>query len=488
MPPCRPDTPSLTRFVAALLLLAALAPALVASAAAADTATKPAANVAANPASNSPTDAPAEVLAIYEEGKKSYDAGDYTAARGKFLQAIKRQPDNPRWHYNLGLTLRQLDNFQGARQALLKSRQLDPAYKRDEIDQKLLSMGFDPQADSATLSPSGASNGGSGTGTADSDDEQAATVLWLVAGIFALVIAFIGGVFCLIRRAGKAGSDPIAQAKARKAGKAVHQSPPDVAAIHALKRRLDAAALQLVRVEHSLRLGENADLRSLLDHASRAESALRAHLDAALDGNTDAFRRAGKTVADLESASQRALALAKSLHGEVALAGQGERIGCYFCARPLANADYRQRVLIKRGASQAEVVACPPCAAAAASGQAPAVLTDEEGKRHWSELPGFDPYTARHATNGQTQRLPAWRFAPQRSFGELALLAGGAALAGGALTSAFRSGPANAANAAEPLLDLDAAAESGRAQEAARASAQRAAEQKSERSSLSDHS
>ncbi|MRR49296.1 MAG: tetratricopeptide repeat protein, partial [Rhodocyclaceae bacterium] len=85
---------------------------------------------------------PAAALAIYAEGKKAYDAGDYVTARSKFIQAIKRDPNNARWYYNLGLVHRQLDNTQAARQALLKARELAPNYKKAEIDKKLSSMGF----------------------------------------------------------------------------------------------------------------------------------------------------------------------------------------------------------------------------------------------------------------------------------------------------------------------------------------------------------
>ena len=243
---------------------------------------------------------------------------------------------------------------------------------------------------------------------------------------------------------------------------------------------------RLVQVEHALRLGENADLRSRLDHATRQEATVRACLDAALRGDPHALRKAGRTMVELESDTQSAVDLAIQLHGDQAFAGSGDKIACYFCARPLANADFRQPVAMKRGDAKAEVIACPNCAQTAAQGEAPAILAAADGSTHWSEVPGFDPYAARHGASDNTQRIPAWRFAPQRSLGELALLAGGAALAGGAIAAMLRPGQAAAA---EPLLDLDAAKEAGLAQAAARATAKRATEQRSDsNSSFSDHS
>jgi hypothetical protein len=412
------------------------------------------------------TPANPQALATYEQGKKLYDAGDYAGARSRFIEAIRIEPDNARWHYNLGLVHRQMDNFQAARQSLLKARELDPDYKRAEIDQKLASMGFgaaDNTAGNAQAVPQ-----------AVPDDGDASFVLWMVAGVFGVVIAFIGMVFWLIRRGGSAASPATGKADVRSA------PPPGKAEVAALRNRTDTAAAQLVGVEHALRLGEHADLRNQLDHATRIESALREQLAQAAAGDGHAFRKAGRAIVDLEDSTQRATALAKSAFGDAAFAAQGDRAGCYFCARPLANAEYRRPVAVKRGNTHAEVIACPPCALAAQRGEAPAILASADGKTHWSETPDFDPYAARHQANGELRRLPAWRFAPQRSFGELAMLAGGAALAGGALAALAR--PAQAA----PTLDLDAAREAGLAQEAARATAQRAAEQRSER--FADHS
>jgi hypothetical protein len=270
--------------------------------------------------------------------------------------------------------------------------------------------------------------------------------------------------------------------RARRRKSPVVPPGPGASEVTAVRSQVDATAAQLVQVEHALRLGEHADLRSQLDHASRIEQSMRKQLHLAAEGDAKALRKAKGTLGELELSATRAGELAGSIYGAQAFAGQGERIACYFCARPLANADYRRLVAIKQADATENVVACPECAAVTAQGQAPSVLTGTDGRTHWSELSGFDPYTARHAAVEQTQRIPAWKFTPQRSFGELALLAGGAALAGGALAAMLRP----EAKAESSLLDLDAAREAGLAQEAVRASAQHAAGQ--QRESFSDHS
>jgi tetratricopeptide (TPR) repeat protein len=405
---------------------------------------------------------PAErALATYEEGKKLYDAGDYSAARSKFIDAIKVEPVNPRWHYNLGLAQRQLDNYQAARQALLRARELDPEYKRTEIEQKLVSMGFDPAAGAETAMPSLQANRNSNDGESDDSALGPLLAIGFIAGSAGLIWLFV---------------------RARRRMSAMMQPGSGAGEVTAVSSQVDIAAAKLVQVEHALRLGEHADLRSQLDHASRIEQSVRRQLQLAAEGDAKALRKAKGALGELESSATRASDLASSVYGAQAFAGQGERVACYFCARPLANADYRRLVAMKQADATENVVACPECSAVAAQGQAPSVLTGTDGRTHWSELSGFDPYTARHAAADQTKRTPAWKFSPQRSFGELALLAGGAALAGGALATMLRPG----AQAESPLLDLDAAREAGLAQEAVRASAQHAAGQK--RESFSDHS
>jgi TolA-binding protein len=405
---------------------------------------------------------PAErAMATYEEGKKLYDSGDYSAARSKFIATIKVEPENPRWHYNLGLAQRQLDNYQAARQSLLRARELDPAYKRAEIDQKLVSMGFDPAASAETAIPSLQANRSTSDGESDDSPSGSLLAFGIIAGSAGLIWLFV---------------------RARRSKSAVAQPGPGTSEVTAVSRPVDIAAAQLVQVEHALRLGEHADLRSQLDHASRIEQSMRKQLQLAAGGDAKALRKAQGALGELERSATRAGELASSVYGAQAFAGQGERVACYFCARPLANADYRRLVALKQADATENVVACPECAAVTAQGQVPSVLTGTDGRTHWSELTGFDPYAARHAAADQTKRIPAWKFTPQRSFGELALLAGGAALAGGALAAMLRP----EAEAESPLLDLDAARAAGLAQEAVRASAQHAAGQRHE--NFSDHS
>lgn len=410
--------------------------------------------------------APDSALAIYEEGKKLYDAGDFVGARSKFNEAVKIDPGNARWRYNLGLVHRQLDNPYAARDALLKARELDPAYKRDEINQKLAAMGFEPATGAAMPARSHAS----------SHSGNAGFINWMFVGLAVFLVGFAWFVVKRVRQ----GWSYYSAAKAAS-GK---EPPPDAAEVAAIGHRLDTAAQQLVLVEHALRFTEHADLRSQLDHATQLEQDLYERLASARTGDASAFRKAGRTMAELEDSASRAADLAKQVFGPAALAAGGQRIACYFCARPLANPDYRRSVTIKRGDTSASVVSCPGCAGRAKQGEAPAVLVAEDGKTHWSEIPGFDPYAARHSARNGFKSIPAWRYAPQRSFGELALLAAGSALAGGAIASMLR--PDQTA-AGEQLLDLDAAQEAGLAQEAARAVAKHARAQRGEQSST-DHS
>lgn len=406
-------------------------------------------------------------LAIYEEGKKLYDAGDFGGARSKFNEAIKVEPSNARWHYNLGLAHRQLENFHAARDSLMKARELDPAYKRDEINQKLAGMGFEPAAGAAMPARSHASSNPGNEGF----------INWMFAGLAVFVVGFAWFIVKQVRRS----LPPFALARAPY----VKEPPPDAAEVARISHRLDTAAHQLVLVEHSLRFTEHADLRSQLDHATQLEEDLRRRLAAARAGDTTEFRTAGWAIEQLEESARSATDLARQVIGPAALTAGGQRIACYFCARPLANPDYRRSVTLERGTSRARVVCCPDCAVQAQHGEAPAVLVAEDGKTHWSEIPGFDPYAARHGALVGVQRMPAWRHTPQRSFADLALLAAGSALAGGATASML--GPDQAV-ADEPLLDLDGAEKAGLAREATRAAAKRAREQSSADHSSSDHS
>jgi tetratricopeptide (TPR) repeat protein len=393
------------------------------------------------------SDVAERALAGYTQGKNRYDAGDFSGARDKFEEAISIEPANPRWHYNLGLAFRQLNNFPAAQQSLLKSLALDPNYKRAEIEDKLASMGFHPTGSAVA--------GDSGFGFIES---------------FA-VLAGAGGCLWLLVRGVRA-----------KRGDTAVLASPNAALVAKATTRLDKVAGQLVQVEHAMRLGEHPDLRSQLDHATQLERSAQKQIDLMRQGDAKALRRIDLALEELERSAGRAQDIAVASFGAQAFAGQGDRVACYFCAKPLANLHYRQGVAMKQADVVVNVMSCPQCASVAAQGRSPQVLTGADGRTHWSELPSFDPYTARHAVNAQTARTPGWKFTQQRSMAELGLIAGGSALAGGAM-AAMLSPDVQAAGA---LLDLDMARENALAQEAATASARHAAGQRREQ--FSDHS
>jgi hypothetical protein len=235
----------------------------------------------------------------------------------------------------------------------------------------------------------------------------------------------------------------------------------------------------LIRVEHALRLGEDDDARALLNRATQAEQ--RAY---------DALARARKSKSALsefdsalyeaESAARDAEARSQAAFGPLAFTGEGERAGCYFCARPMANSDFRVQVPLKRGTGVDTVLACRPCSNMVAAGQAPPVTTvRQEGGRmvHWSEVPDFDPYIHRHRRYQGSSSVPAYDFTPQRSVGELAAMAAGGAVVGGL-----------AAYGVSKLLDLDNAREAAAAHAAAEAMATRASQERASYGSSSYNS
>lgn len=409
----------------------------------------------------------AQALAVYEQGKRLYDAKDYAGALAKFDEVAALEPGKARWQYNRGLALRKLNRFPEARDALLKSRKLDPEYKKAEIDDKLREMGFSPSS-----SPSPASS------SSPSQPEANDTAATVVGGIIcvAVPLLFIGGLIFLIRfiiRKSKArGEDevPVQRSKARssstnnsKAMRSVDVSPLD--------QRMEQVASALTSVEHALRLEEDADLRALLNQATMAEQRAREELAKARVGKVPP-EAAEVPIRAAEEGAKAAEERARTLFGDRAFAPEGERVGCYFCARPLANASFRTQVPLKRGASVTPVLACPPCANMAAAGQPPPVKVRVEGNGrmvHWSELGGFDPYTHRHKAYPGTRNVPAWDFAPQRSLAEVAAVAAGGAAIGGL-----------AAYGVSKLLDLDSAQEAAAAQAAAQAATQAAARKASE--------
>jgi hypothetical protein len=245
-----------------------------------------------------------------------------------------------------------------------------------------------------------------------------------------------------------------------------------------LDQRLDRVASALIPVEHSLRLQEDADLRAMLNQATMAEQRARDEVEKARVGKVNP-QAVESLVRAAEEGSTAATERARTLFGDRAFLPEGERVGCYFCARPLANASFRMQVPLKRGSDVTPVLACPPCANMASAGQPPPVKVRMEGGGrmvHWSELGGYDPYAHRHKPYPGTRMVPAWNFTPQRSLGEVAAMAAGGAVAAGL-----------AAYGVSQLLDLDGAREAAAAQAAAEAAARRAGQHREERD-WKDHS
>lgn len=437
---------------------------------------------AAQAAPGAPTaERAAQAMAVYEDGKRLYDAKNYLGALGKFDQAAALEPDKARWQYNRGLVLRKLKRDDEAREAFQKSRALDPAYKRSEIDAKLRDMGFDPAGATSgmPLLPAPAEGAASGAAppAAPAPARSQGFPLLPCLGCFAVVVGGLIMVVLLIRRIlkGWRTSRGTLYAPVLPSG-----GPPRPGALKAEESRLEKLAATLAAAEHALRLREDEDLRALLNQATQDETRARETFKRARKGQGGAGDLPG-LLATAEEAAAAAVEKARELFGDAAFQEGGPRVGCYFCARPLASETYRARVSLKRGTEVTEVLACPPCANTAARGQAPPVkaLVGEDGQmRHWSEIPDYDPYLHRHQPYPGASLVPGWKFAPGgRSLAEVAALAGGGALAGGLL-----------AYGAGRLLDLDTAQELGLAQEASQAAALKAGGSAFVPQDLRDHS
>lgn len=215
-----------------------------------------------------------QALSIYEDGKRAYDAGDYTTASRRFSEASKLEPENPRWHYNLGLARRQLGHYAGAEAAFRRVTELDPEYKKAEIAQKLARMEDDASSE----------RGRFGHGDA--------TVFFYIFGGIVLVI--IAGVLIARRRR--------RQKVAARVSKAAPKIDPQV--LRALSARLDALLDRLVPIEHAMRFGEDADLRRELDSATDLELAVARSLAVAGADGMSASRLAARL--DEAEALQRA--------------------------------------------------------------------------------------------------------------------------------------------------------------------------------------
>jgi hypothetical protein len=234
----------------------------------------------------------------------------------------------------------------------------------------------------------------------------------------------------------------------------------------------------LIRVEHALRLGEDDDTRALLNRATAAEQRAFEGLARAREGKGQ-MGAVDAALAEAEGLARQAEARAQAAFGPLAFSGDGERVGCYFCARPLANSDFRVQVPLKRGSSVDTVLACRPCSNLVAAGQSPEVKVIQEGGRtlHWSEVPDYDPYIHQHRRYLGSRAVPAYDFTPERSVGELAVMAAGGAVVGGLAVYGISK-----------LLDLDSAREAEAARAAAEAAAMSASQERDAFSSSSTSS
>ena len=411
---------------------------------------------------------PDQAMAVYEQGKALYDAKDYAGALEKFDAAIKLEPSKARWHYNRGLALKKLKRDGDAREALLKSRALEPDYKRAEIDQKLTELGGGP-------SPSGTSPSAFEKTEAESEGAWGFRIVSyvLIAGVifavFSKSILRFGKWFIslLVTSEGSGASTPDAAPK-----QPTNNSPQQLEAVAA---RLRESAEALAQVEHGLSLGEDAVARGHVDRAATNLASVRKGFEAArrnqrpLSELTQALERANEAI----TLGQQRLV---TLYGERALQTRGPRAGCFFCARALPTPEAGVAVQLRSSSGVTTVAACPTCARRVGTGTPPPVLmVDGDRRRHWSEVDEFDPYVEAHAPPPRAVEAPAWNVMNAgAAVPSLATFAGGAVL--GALGAA----------AAGRLINLDTLKESSLASAAAEASATAATGRRT--TEYSDHS
>ena len=411
---------------------------------------------------------PDQAMAVYEQGKALYDAKDYAGALEKFDAAIKLEPSKARWHYNRGLALKKLKRDGDAREALLKSRALEPDYKRAEIDQKLNELGGGP-------SPSGTSKSVLEKTEAESEGAWGFRIVSyvLIAGVifavFSKSILRFGKWFIslLVTSGGSGASTPDAAPK-----QPTNNSPQQLEAVAA---RLRESAEALAQVEHGLSLGEDAVARGHVDRAATNLASVRKGFEAArrnqrpLSELTQALERANEAI----TLGQQRLV---TLYGERALQTRGPRAGCFFCARALPTPEAGVAVQLRSSSGVTTVAACPTCARRVGTGTPPPVLmVDGDRRRHWSEVDEFDPYVEAHAPPPRAVEAPAWNVMNAgAAVPSLATFAGGAVL--GALGAA----------AAGRLIHLDTLKESSLARAAAAAAATAATGRRT--TEYSDHS
>ncbi|MER2564287.1 MAG: tetratricopeptide repeat protein [Myxococcaceae bacterium] len=392
---------------------------------------------------------------VYEEGKALYDAKNYAGALQKFDEAAALDPSKARWQYNRGLALKKLKRNEESRAAFLKSRELDPGYKRGEIDEKLNELGAGSSSDS----------GGGCDGP----------VVLIGLVIAAIGLFSVGGVLWkVIKGLFFINENPAPQPTGGESSKGQPKLTSDQ--LGPMSRRIHEQARALAQVEHGLSLGEDPEVRRDADRAATNLATARKGVEAAGRGD---LRRPGeihdaidRAAAAIKEAQERLVAL----HGARAASVKGPRAGCFFCARALPSPKFGESVQLRSSSGVTTVAACPTCARRVATGTPPPVLMiDGDQRRHWSELDTFDPYLEAHAPPQNSVEVPAWNVMnSDAGIPSLATFAGGAVL--GAL----------GAVAAGRIINLDNLKESSLASAAAEATARAATSRRT--TEYSDHS
>lgn len=392
---------------------------------------------------------------VYEEGKALYDAKNYAGALQKFDEAAALDPSKARWQYNRGLALKKLKRNEESRAAFLKSRELDPGYKRGEIDEKLNELG--------------------GGGSSDSGGGCDGPVVLIGLVIAVIGLFSVGGVMWrIIKDIFFINENPAPQPSRGEPSKGQPKLTSDQ--LGPMSRRIHEQASALAQVEHGLSLGEDPEVRRDADRAATNLATARKGVEAAGRGD---LRRPG----EIHDAIDRAAAAIKEaqerlvvLHGARAASVKGPRAGCFFCARALPSPKFGAAVQLRSGKGTTTVAACPTCARRVGTGTPPPVLMiDGDQRRHWSELDTFDPYVEAHAPPQNSVEVPAWNVMNAgTAIPSLATFAGGAVL--GALGAA----------AAGRLINLDNLKESSLASAAAEATARAATSRRT--TEYSDHS
>lgn len=400
-----------------------------------------------------------QALRVYEEGKVHYDARRFEEALERFDRAAELEPEKARWHYNRGLALRQLGRMTEARVALLRSRAIDPEYKRREIDDKLAALEPGSAAPTTSAEP------------ADSDQPTGAGALVAVLAGAAAGLALIAW---------------LVVAGLRKSTRARLAPPPsprrlanDPAAVERVEQALATVAASLARCEHARTAGEDAEAQAFVDRAANNLRVVRQGLPRAREGLVP-VAELEQALARAHEASQTAEARLRALRGDAFEHLEGPRSGCFFCGRALPTPESRHRLTLRLHGGEEPVLACAACARQAEVGQPPRVTVVKDGAqlKHWSQVEGFDPYLHAHRPFPGAQELPPWRLEGL----------GAASLGLGALAAGVGVGVGLAAAAVGTarLLDLDAFEHAAAASEAAQAAAQAAADRQSSR--WADHS